>query len=154
VVGLEEEEEDYGPGKLTTAIVVIVALGLALSVGAVLAFNLTPPFNLNSPTTTTTAVAQVMIILPNGVGTNPSLNFQPPAVTVVIGVNNTLEWVDQDPVPHTVTSLSGAPTPFDSKTLTKGNTFTFTFPVPGTYRYNCQFHPSYMQGTVIVKAAP
>ena len=151
---MEEEEEDYGPGKFTTAVVLIVALSLALSVGAVLAFNLTPPFKLNNPTnTTTTLVPKVIIILPNGVGTDQSLNFQPPIVTVVIGVNNTLEWVDQDPVPHTVTSLSGAPSPFDSKTLTKGDTFIFTFPVPGTYLYNCQFHPGYMRGTVTVKAA-
>jgi len=151
---LEEEEEDYGPGKFTTAVMLIVALGLALPVGAVLAFNLTPPPpHRNNTTISTTVLAQVMIILPNGVGTNPSLNFQPPVVTVVIGVNNTVEWVDQDPVPHTVTSLSGAPIPFDSKTMTKGNTFPFTFTVPGTYRYDCQFHPSYMLGTVIVKAA-
>ena len=143
-----EEEEDYGPGKFTTALVLIVALGLALSVGGVLAFNLTPPLPR-----TPSATGQVKIILPTGVGSNQNLNFQPPTVTVVIGVNNTVQWIDQDSIPHTVTSTNGAPNPFDSKTLTQGNTFTHTFTVPGTYPYFCQFHPSYMIGKVIVKAA-
>ncbi len=97
----------------------------------------------------------VSVILPNGVGSNPNINFNPVNIMIVIGVNNTVQWVDQDSVPHTVTSLSvpkGAK-PFDSGPLNLGNTFSLTFTVPGTYRYNCAFHPGWMVGSVVVKAS-
>ena len=149
---MDEEEEDYGPGKLTTAAVVIIALVLALSVGAVLAFNLTPPY-----CTTNCGGGQIQGItvkLPSGVGIQTkNLNFDPATITVVIGKNNTISWVDQDSIPHTVTSLSGAPGSFDSGTLRQGNVFTQRFTVPGTYTYDCSFHPAWMKGTIIVKAA-
>ncbi len=143
------EGEDYGPGKFMTALVIIFALGLAFSVGAVLAFNLTPCF-LNCGGG---AGAAVTVILPNGVGSNQSLNFDPAVVTVVIGNNSLVQWVDKDSIPHTVTSSPGTPAPFDSKTMTQNGVFTFDFTIPGTYNYYCRFHQSYMRGTIIVKAA-
>jgi plastocyanin len=33
-----------------------------------------------------------------------------------------------------------------------GQTATFTFPAPGTYHYQCSFHPQNMKGTVVVDA--
>ena len=148
---MEEEEEDYGPGKLTTAAVVIIALVLALSVGAVLAFNLTPPYCTANCGTQTQGITVKMA---SGVGIQTNnLNFEPATITVVIGKNNTISWVDQDSIPHTVTSLAGAPSSFDSGTLRQGNIFTHTFSVPGTYTYDCSFHPAWMKGTIIVKAA-
>jgi len=149
---LEEEEEDYGPGKFTTAVVLIVALVLALSVGAVLALNLTPIYctkNCGGG-----QIQGITVKLPSGVGTQTNnLNFDPATITVVIGKNNTISWVDQDSIPHTVTSLPGAPSSFDSGPVRQGSIFTQTFTVAGTYSYDCTFHPAWMKGTIIVKAA-
>ncbi len=143
-----EDEEDYGPGKFTTVLVLVIALGLALSVGAVLVFNLQPKLSTGGGG----GPAAVTIVLPNGVGANPNLNYAPPTVTVIVGVNNTIKWVNQDSIPHTVTSSTGTPTSFDSRTMNQGDTFTVTLTTPGTYGYICQFHPGWMKGTVIVRA--
>lgn len=92
--------------------------------------------------------------MPNGVGGNQSLNFSPATITVVVGVNNTVTWVNSDTVLHTVTSKtvpSGA-TAFDSGNMNAGAKYTYTFTVTGTYAYYCIFH-SWMQGTVIVVAS-
>jgi len=69
-------------------------------------------------------------------------------VTVVIGVNNTVTWVNNDSAPHTVTADDGS---FDSGNIAPAGTFTFTFTRPGTYEYYCAYH-NWMLGTVIVKA--
>lgn len=83
-----------------------------------------------------------------GMTNGPAGPFTPQTVTVVIGVNNTVTWTNNDPkgIPHTVTSNDGL---FNSNTLT--GPFTCTFLSPGTYNYRCYFHPL-MVGAVIVKS--
>jgi plastocyanin len=51
---------------------------------------------------------------------------------------------------HTVTSRRGAPAPFDSGTKVAGESYAFTFTVPGRYRYLCLIHPDQMSGVVQV----
>ncbi len=76
-----------------------------------------------------------------------SYSFNPASITVVIGVNNTVTWTNQQTgVPHTVTSDDGT---WGSATLTTGQSFTHTFTAPGTFGYHCSIH-TYMKGTVIV----
>jgi len=78
--------------------------------------------------------------------------FNPDKITVVIGVNNTITWSNDDSAPHTVTSSSvptGAKT-FDSGNLASHATFTYTFTTPGTYQYTCSYH-TWMTGTIVVK---
>lgn len=96
-----------------------------------------------SPTITTVDILQ-------GSGANASLakTYSPDPVTVVIGVNNTITWVNNDTAPHTVTANDGS---FDSGNMAPTATFTFTFTAPGTYQYHCVYHP-WMVATVIVKA--
>lgn len=97
----------------------------------------------SSAKTTTVDIVQ-------GSGANASIahSFSPDPVTVVIGVNNTVMWVNDDSAPHTVTANNGA---FGSGNIAPTGTFTFTFTTPGTYAYHCIYHP-WMVGTVIVKA--
>jgi plastocyanin len=85
-----------------------------------------------------------------GSGANASIvqSYSPDPVTVVIGVNNTVSWVNNDSAPHTVTADDGS---FGSGNIAPTATFTFTFKTPGTYQYHCIYHP-WMVGTVIVKA--
>jgi plastocyanin len=72
---------------------------------------------------------------------------------VVIGVNNTVAWINKDPIAHTVTSqdynLQFSPI-FYGYLSPNGGTFTCTFVVAGTYNYFCSIHPD-MQGKVIVE---
>lgn len=79
---------------------------------------------------------------------NPSsaVHFSPATVTLVIGVNNTVTWTNNDYTIHTVTSDSGA---FGSGLLNNGNSWTYTFTKAGTYGYHCAIHP-FMTGEVIV----
>ena len=106
-----------------------------------------------SATTTTTSstaavAAQVHISIPAGSETNTAgPGYTPSTITVVIGVNNTVEWINQDSAPHTVTAVDGS---FNSGQLNFGDTFTYTFTTAGTYQYGCSYHP-WMKGTVIVK---
>lgn len=90
----------------------------------------------------------VSVTIAPGSGSNESsTGFTPSTITVVIGVNNTVVWTNDDTVPHTVTSYDGS---FSSGNLNPGNTYQFTFTTPGNYSYHCSYH-TWMQGTVIVK---
>ena len=75
------------------------------------------------------------------------LAFAAPSITVPEGT--AVIWTNSDPVPHTVTSNTGA---FDSGLLNPNQTFSFTFATAGTYSYFCDVHPT-MLGTVIVTSA-
>ncbi len=90
----------------------------------------------------------VSVTIAPGSGSNQSsTGFTPSTITVVIGVNNTVVWTNDDTVPHTVTSYDGS---FSSGNLNPGNTYQFTFTTPGNYSYHCSYH-TWMEGTVIVK---
>ena len=113
------------------------------------------PNQAYSPVTTQTtsgqspALAQVSIV--SGAGTDTkNKGFAPNAITVVLGVNNTVVWTNNDSSPHTVTSNGGT---FNSGNMAPGQTYAYTFTAPGTYEYHCTYHP-WMTGTVIVKAVP
>jgi plastocyanin len=74
-------------------------------------------------------------------------NFAYSPATVTIAVNQSVRWVENDAMAHTVTAADGS---FDSGNLDQGATWTHTFTAPGTYAYVCSYH-SFMKGTVIVK---
>jgi len=83
--------------------------------------------------------------------------FSPPTLTVKVGTKVT--WTNNDASPHTVTSTDGPSTGakttglFDSGTVNRGRSFSFTFDKAGTYYYECTFHASMatMHATVIVR---
>ncbi len=92
----------------------------------------------------------VTVSMVQGSGSNTSIGkaYLPDPITVVAGVNSTIEWVNNDNAPHTVTANDAS---FDSGNVAQGQSFTFTFTTPGTYQYHCVYHP-WMTATVIVKA--
>jgi plastocyanin len=97
----------------------------------------------------------VMISMPSGAG-NPSgaPGYSPDKVTLVIGVNNSVTWTNNDGTTHhtvTSTSVPSGASSFDSGDMAGGATFSYTFAVPGTYQYHCNYH-SWMTGTVVVLA--
>ena len=129
--------------------VIVVAVVVILVAGV--AYYLLSGRSGNS-TTTTLAPEVVHVSMPSGVATNKSLNFQPADITLVIGVNNSVTWTNGDSAPHTVTATSvpNGASMFNSGNLNSGATFTYTFTVPGTYKYDCTYH-FWMNGIVVVK---
>jgi plastocyanin len=71
--------------------------------------------------------------------------FAPASMTVKAGA--TVTWTNMDQEPHTVMSVDGL---FRSGALDTGDSFSFRFEKPGTYRYVCTIHPR-MVGTVVVE---
>ena len=94
-------------------------------------------------------VVQVSIDAGSGAHTN-SPGYTPFDVTVVVGVNNTVMWTNNDDMPHTVTATDGS---FDSTNMNPGKSFTYTFSKAGVYPYICTYH-HWMHGTVTVLGGP
>lgn len=128
------------------------ALGAILALAIVLAFGMAErvfaPYHGEAPSEppqTSAPSAQEVIVRiqgdPSGYGGS---SFNPATVNVAGGT--TVTWVNEDSVPHTVTSREGL---FDSGTLTPRGAFRYKFEKPGTYSYFCKVHPS-MTGQVVV----
>lgn len=107
------------------------------------------------------AQSNATVSIPLGSGSpNAGPSFTPDSVTVVIGVNNTVTWTNNDNAgagtSHTVTPKNqpagGAWPAAGSGNISPGQSYSFTFTAPGTYDYLCSYH-SWMAGTVVVKAA-
>lgn len=95
----------------------------------------------------------------SGCGTNYLYGYDPPTITVVLGVNNTVVWTNEDGnATHSVTSSAGDPENFTSGCIGPGcspptpKTYTYTFAKAGVYYYHCIYH-DWMEGKVIVLAA-
>ena len=96
--------------------------------------------------TTTTLPAAVTVVIKD-------FAFRPDTVTIKAGT--TVTWINQDDAPHKVAS-NPHPAHTDlpglvSGTLSKGDSYSFTFTETGTFGYHCHLHPS-MLGTIIVEA--
>ena len=102
--------------------------------------------------TTATAAVGPVVHIPSGAGMQMVSGndfYSPQTLTVVIGINSTVTWINSDDVPHTVTANDGS---FDSGNLDAGQSWSHAFTVPGTYAYYCAYHP-WMKGTIVVKAS-
>ena len=86
--------------------------------------------------------------IPSGTGSNSALNYSPSNVTLVIGVNNTVIFLNQDSAKHTVTADDSS---FNSGDILPGASWSHTFATPGTYSFHCVYH-SYMKGTITVRS--
>jgi plastocyanin len=75
-----------------------------------------------------------------------NFTFGPQKLTVKVG--DTVTWINEDDIPHTVVSTGH----FRSKALDTDDKYTFTFTAPGTFEYFCGLHP-HMQGSIVVEAA-
>jgi plastocyanin len=72
--------------------------------------------------------------------------FKPQKVSVKSGTKVT--WTNGDGAIHSIKDMSSLATPV-SKELGKGDTFSITYAMPGSYSYICGIH-NYMTGTVDV----
>ena len=160
-------EYESQPDKRLVALVILAVTLVPLLIAAELAVpSLQPKFQVGPPSAGgapasgggASSIAGVKITIPSGVNLNHALTFQPATIILVIGVNNTVTWVNQDSTDHTATftSVPSGVTPLSVSAgdIPPGTTFgPVAFTVAGTYQYHCQFHPGWMRGTIIVKAA-
>ena len=73
--------------------------------------------------------------------------------TFTISAGTTVTWTNLDSAPHTATSgfapnFDGA---FDSPTMSKDDTFSYTFTSAGAFPYWCRIHPTSMSGVITVE---
>lgn len=73
------------------------------------------------------------------------LDFRPARVKV--GVADTVVWINEDIVPHTVT---GEEDEWRSGELEVADEYRWVAPRPGVYRYSCEYHPT-MVGVLEVR---
>ena len=151
--------------KGSTLVGVIVAILIIGAVGTLAYYQVEVAPNQVSTTTTSTGAAVqcpssacVNVTIPSGASAPPSgwtgsgkttYGFTPDVITVVIGKNNTVLWINGDASIHTATSDTAGV--FDTGNLNQGQTAQVTFTAPGTFTYHCIYH-AWMQGTIIVKS--
>jgi plastocyanin len=131
-----------GMGRVIAIIVVVIIV--AAVVGGY--FLLYP---MNSTTKSSVNIA-------SGTGSNQSLNFNPPTITVVIGKSNTVVFTNNDVTNHSVVFTS-APSgvsvgSISDSNIPAGASFTVTLTVAGTYQYHCIIH-NWMSGTIVVNSS-
>ena len=131
----------------------LVGLGV-LGIGAVLVVAAFAGLRLTSAAASTPPLVVRMVDMP--------ATFQPAQLTIKVGetvewknVGNSVHHASSDPStavnPSEVSNPAGAK-PFDSGFLQPGQSFTYTFTVPGTYKYICAPHEtSGMLGEVVVR---
>ena len=78
-----------------------------------------------------------------------SIQFAPQGIRVKPGT--TVTWVNRDAVVHNVRQIESVFLSQDE--LEQGDTFSFTFDKPGTYKYQCTYHHPNMNGVVIVEGS-
>lgn len=101
---------------------------------------------------------------PTVVRMTDQMKFIPNTLTIRVG--QSVQWVNEgqsDGASHSVTtnsdrvmdpkhvSIPDGAKPFDSGIINPGKSFTYTFTVPGTYKYACAPHEGMMQGEITVE---
>jgi plastocyanin len=148
---LETEEEGFSP-KLILIVLAIVAMIVLVGIGAALAVPLQPSLAGGS---TSCPPGVACIRMPVNAA---AINFSPDNITIVMGVNNTVQWTNQDSVTHTVVVCpvgggqlcSPSAAVAYSSLLSRGDTFEATLNSTGVYHFYCSIHPSTMRGTIVV----
>ena len=135
-------------------------LTLIVAIAGIAAFYVLSPASSSSscsstigPSSSSTPVSGIHVSMySGGAKSSNAPGYRPDDIRLVIGINNTVTWTNDDSAAHTVTSTS-APScaSFDSGNMNSGASYTRAFTVPGTYQYDCKYH-SWMTGTVVVVA--
>jgi len=146
-----EVEEPSGPPRGLFIGLGILGLILAGAVASLFVFKLQP--QIGGSGTCQSGVS--CISMPANAS---ALNFSPINATVVMGVNNTVIWTNQDTIQHTVVVCpvgggqicSPSNSVAMSSFLSHGDSYQVTFNATGVYHFFCSIHPATMRGTIVV----
>jgi plastocyanin len=136
------------PSTMVGTIVVVAGSGSAAS-------SSSSSTSASSSTSSGGPANGLAISILKGSSTNQaSSGYSPANATVVVGVNNTVTWTNNDALGHTVTftTVPSGATVSSSDLIGPNETFTQGFTVPGTYHYYDTLYP-WMKGTIVVKTA-
>lgn len=78
-----------------------------------------------------------------------NLQFVPQGIRIKPGTIVT--WVSKDVALHNVSSIDNVFLSASQGGMKQGDTFSYRFDKPGTYRYQCTYHHPNMNGVVIVE---
>lgn len=123
-------------------LLIVIAL-VAVSVASV---AVAMPRESNEPKAPAQEQQRVEEVAPNTVIIQ-GFSFKQPQMTIKKGTEVT--WINRDEARHDISPTGGANDFLASKLLAQGETYKFTFNMPGTYTYKCSPHP-YMKGTIEV----
>lgn len=128
---------------------------VGLAVGAAFVIIL---FSVSSSNSDATSDKVSIVTISDG----PDPNFEPNVIRVVIGINNTVRWINEDSVPYTIASDTDYRDPYSGPFSTEGRAaeeggafvmpgqfFEFTFTKAGIFDYHSLPRPQ-MKGTVVV----
>ncbi len=124
-----------------TWFIVLLVIAVLIS-GCTTTTTTRPAEPTQTPETTTPAPTQTPAQVSVAI---KSSTFVPEIVEISKGT--TVTWTNDDGVPHTVTSISGA---FNSGNINPGQTYSYTFNQAGPFEYSCTNHPGMTHGKVIV----
>lgn len=93
----------------------------------------------------------VLVVIPQGIGSNSKLTFEPQYLFLVIGVNNTILFDNQDTTEHIIQSVQwpAGGQPIDVW-LVQGETSLVKLNTTGTYVYNFELNPIPENATITV----
>lgn len=114
----------------------IIIAGAVLIVIGTIAYFLIPAKNSIEPVADPATAITINI---------KNYSFGQPQLTVKVGTKVT--WINNDSVPHTVTSSQSDV--LNSAELSTGESFSATLSQPGRIDYHCNIHPS-MTGSIVV----
>lgn len=149
-----ETDEPSKPGRSFFLVVGIVVILSGALLAAELAVPLQPKYSAGQ---VTTIAGVASIVMPTNAAV---VNFSPSNSTVVLGVNSTVKWTNEDSIDHTVVlcpegaaQLCPLSTALAySGVMAHGDTFTVTFNSTGRYYFYCNIHPSTMRAEIVVKS--
>ena len=128
---------DRKPSLASATLVMLAALALIAAAG------FPPPASAGRPANSGSAPPKAVTVVIR------EFKFEPATVTVHAG--DTVEWKNDDIVPHTATADGEAQkAAFDSGTIRTGATWRYVARNKGTYNYICTLHPN-MKGELIVQ---
>jgi len=102
----------------------------------------------SQPAPANTSITTILIVK-GGADPNNEQFYVPKVANITVGA--TVKWINDDPIPHTVTSGTpeGPTKEFDSGFMTAGDSFIHIFNKKGLFEYFCLPHP-WMTGRVAV----
>jgi plastocyanin len=142
------------PLRGLSRILVIVILVIVIAIAAVSVLYISSlgstASNCDTTSTANTNSAIQISIISGAYNQANAPGYNPDKVTLVLGVNSTVVWKNNDSVHHTVTT-SSAPSgaSFSSGDIPPGTCFAHIFITVGTYKYYCTYH-AWMIGEIVV----
>lgn len=146
-----DAEKRKGKSK-NTAIIAAIASGVSIAIFAGVIINTTLPRNTFSINVINPPLSADIIIPAGASDPNGNVTFTPRETTVVLGLNNTVVWLNQNSNPETIVGGGNSPTGFGKvrNLIQPGESWAYTFTEEGTYDYFSDIHP-WLQGIVVVK---